>query len=170
MSHEERLRNIKLGLSGDGKIPIAIDAGLVTGSHSLSQWMAHKFNQNFDQYDRAIDAVYNDTHIGGSRLHHLLDGQHDILGAFKAVQNVKADDSFVTEFLQAGEHLLRDTSSVSGINPFVSFTQDQFNQIAEIAKNFGISKLFLSDALTVNGSELLGGTVAILSTLLLGKN
>jgi hypothetical protein len=48
----------------------------------MAGWLADKFNKNFDEYDAAIDAIYNKTHIGGSRYHHLIDGQHDIFGAF----------------------------------------------------------------------------------------
>ncbi|MFC4801347.1 hypothetical protein ACFPA1_18625 [Neobacillus sp. GCM10023253] len=169
MEHEKRLQNIQRGLSGDGRIPIAMDAGLVTGSHSLAQWMAKQFNHNFDEYDRAIDSVYNSTHVGGSSYHHLLDGQHSAWGAFRAVKDVKADDSFLTEFLQAGEHLLRDLASVSGINPFFSLTPDQWDNLAGIAQSVGISKPFLADALTVNAPELLGGGIGLLSALLVGK-
>jgi hypothetical protein len=169
MDHQKRLNNIRLGLSGDGTLPIGMDSSLIVGSHSLAKWTATTFNHNFDEYDRAIDQVYNSTHIGGSNYHHLIDGQHSILGAFQAVKDVKADDSFVTEFLQAGEHLLRDTASVSGINPFFSLTKDQFDKIAFYVQDLGISKPFLADALTFNAPELLGGTMALLSTLLLGK-
>lgn len=169
MEHEKRLNNIRVGLNGDGTIPIAFDVGLNVGSYSLAGWAAEKFNHNFDDYDRAIDAVYNSTHVGGSSYHHLLDGQHSILGAFQAVKDVKADDSFVTEFLQAGEHLLRDTASISGINPFFSLTSEQFNSLASLVQPLGISKPFLADALTINAPELLGGIIALLSTIILGK-
>ncbi|MGG3563252.1 hypothetical protein ABES03_16805 [Neobacillus rhizosphaerae] len=169
MEHEKRLRNIQMGLSGDGRFPILMEAGLVTGSQPLAHWMAQQFNHNFDDYDTAIDAVYNSTHVGGSSYHHLLDGQHTVWGAFRAVKDVKADDSFLTEFLQAGEHLMRDVTSVSGISPFFSLSTEQWDALASIVMPFGISKPFLVDALTVNGPELLGGTIALLSTLLVGK-
>ncbi|WP_462409373.1 hypothetical protein [Neobacillus sp. Marseille-QA0830] len=169
MEHNKRLKNVRNGFLGDGKIPIAIDTGFVTAGHSLAKWMAQQFNYNFDEYDQAIDSVYNQTHVGGSAFHHLLDGQHTVWGAFRAVQNVKADDSFVTEFLQAGEHLLRDVASVSGINPFFSLTSHQLDALSQLVMPFGISKPFLVDALTVNGPELLGGTIAMLSTLMVGK-
>lgn len=169
MEHETRLSHIRAGLSGDGRIPIALDSGLYTGSHSLAEWAAKTFNHNFDDYDRAIDAVYNNTHIGGSSYHHLFDEQHTILGTFQAVKDVKTDDSFVTEFLQAGEHLLRDVASVSGINPFFSLSPDQFDKLATVVQPLGISKPFLVDALTINAPELLGGVIALLSTIVLGK-
>ncbi|WP_121616364.1 hypothetical protein [Virgibacillus halodenitrificans] len=169
MNYNQRAKNVSLGLMGNGKAPIAFDAGLVAGSHSLSQWMASEFNHNFDEYDSAIDAVYNSSHIGGSSYHHLLDGQHTILGAFQAAQDVKADDTFATEFLQAGEHLLRDTASVSGVNPFFSLTQNQFEKLASVTESIGISKPFLADILTINGPELLGGLVTITSSIIMGK-
>lgn len=169
MEHEKRLNNIRAGLTGNGTVPISVDTGLNIGSYSLAGWAAEKFNHNFDDYDRAIDAVYNSTHLGGSSYHHLLDGQHSILGAFEAVKDVKADDSFATEFLQAGEHLLRDTASISGINPFFSLTSEQFNNLASLMQPLGISKPFLVDALTINAPELLGGVLALLSTIILGK-
>lgn len=169
LEYEKRVKNVSLGLMGNGRVPMAIDAGLIAGSHSLSQWMASEFNHNFDQYDSAIDAVYNSTHIGGSSYHHLLDGQHTILGAFKAARDVKADDSFATEFLQASEHLLRDTASVSGINPFFSLTPSQFEKLAGATESIGISKPILADILTINGPELLGGLVTITSSIILGK-
>ncbi|WP_423799934.1 hypothetical protein [Neobacillus sp. SAB-20_R2A] len=61
---------------------------------------------------------------------------------------------------------MRDTASVSGINPIFTLSQGQFDQLTDIAWHFGILKPFLADALTINGPELLGGTIAILSTLL----
>jgi hypothetical protein len=150
-------------------IAIPLDAALVAGSHSLAQWMAENYNHNFDEYDAAIDSVYNSTHIGGSSYHHLLDGQHTLLGAFHAARDVNTDDSFAKEIAQAGEHLLRDTASVSGINPFFSLTPDHFDRLADLAKHIGISKPFLADALTINGPELLGGTVALAASLMLGR-
>jgi hypothetical protein len=131
--------------------------------------MAHKFNHNFDEYDKAIDAVYNQTHVGGSQYHHLVDGQHSFWGAFQAVRDVKTDDSFVTELTKAGEHLLRDTASVSGINPFFSMSPETFDFLADNVRQFGISKPFLADALTINVPELLGGTLALGATLMLGN-
>lgn len=169
MEHDKRLGNIKNGRLGNGSILIGTDSALVTGSHPLAKWMAENFNHNFDNYDRAVDSIYNSTHVGGSNYHHILDGQHSVWGAFEAVQDVKVDDSFVTEFLQAGEHLLRDVASISGINPLFSFTLEQWEQLAGVAQQMGISKPFLADALTVNAPELLGGTIGLLSAIMVGK-
>jgi hypothetical protein len=83
------------------------------------------------------------------------------------VKDVKTDDSFLREMLQAGEHLLRDLASVSGINPFLS--PEQFTTLATIAQHFSISKSFLADALTINAPELLSGTIGLVASLLMGN-
>lgn len=170
MENKERLRRLKLGLPPLNDVPIYTDATLNAASSSLAKWMAETFNHNFDAYDAAIDSIYSSTRIGGSSYHHILDGQHDILGAFRAVKDVSYDDSFVKEILEASEHLLRDTASISGINPLFSLTSNQFDKLADMCATMGISKPYLADALTINGPELIGGSLALLSTLIIAKD
>lgn len=170
---KRKIKNIDLGIKNKKRIyGASVGAqGILAGEqgHNLAQWMAEKFNHNFDSYDSAIDSVYNQIHIGGSAYHHLLDGQHTIWGAFKAVQDTKIDDSWAKELGQAIEHLVRDTASVSGINPFFSLSPEQFNNLGSIVSSIGISKEYLADALTLNGPELLGGSVALIGSIILGK-
>ena len=137
--------------------------------HQFAQWLADNFNENFDAYDRAIDSVYNNTHIGGSLYHHLIDGQHSIYEAYQAVKGASPDDSFFRELYEASEHLLRDMLSVSGINPLFSMSQETFNKISEWLSPLGISKMYLADALTVNGPEILGGFLSIIPFLIARK-
>jgi len=170
---KNKLKNIDLEINNKLNVDTSAAAfqGIVGGEqgHNLAQWLADKFNHNFDEYDTAIDSIYNQSHIGGSAYHHLLDGQHSIWGAFKAVQGVSIDDSWVTEIGQAAEHLIRDTASVSGINPFFSLSPEQFDNIGSIVSNIGISKEYFADALTINGPELLGGSVALIGSIIMGK-
>jgi len=153
-----------------GTISLGVE-GFLAGStgHELAKWMAHTFNKNFNDYDRAIDAVYNSSHIGGSHYHHIIDGQHDIFGAFQAAKSVKADDGFTDEALEALEHLARDITSVSGINPFLSLTPEQFDYIANLLSGVGISKSYFADAMLVNASELIGGGIALCSSIILRR-
>jgi hypothetical protein len=137
-------------------------------THWLNGWLADNFNKNLDAYDKQIDCVYNRNHIGGPQLHHLLDGQHTIWGAFKTVHDVSQDDTWVKELSQAGEHLLRDTASRSGANPFLGFTPEQFNHVAGLVEGVGISKAYLADALTINGTELIGGVIALAAAVIMG--
>jgi len=151
-----------------GTTVLGIEAALAgVPGHELAKWMADTFNKNFTDYDRAIDAVYNSSHIGSSHYHHLIDGQHDIFGAFHAASEVKADDGFNDEALAALEHLARDTASVAGINPFLSLTPEQFNKVSDSLANIGISKSYFADAMLVNGPELIGGGIALCSSILL---
>jgi len=172
-SIRRRRTKITLGLpSNDGVANGAVITESVIAGPSgdtLAQWLAGEYNHNFDEYDSAVDSAYNTTHIGGSAYHHLIDGQHDILGAFGAVHDVSVDDTWLTELCQACEHLLRDTMSVAGINPFLSFTSEQFDHVASLVSQIGISKAYLADALTLTGPELLGGSVALAASLLLAK-
>lgn len=170
MNEKDRIRRLKLGGGiKTEEVARVADVGLVAGSGEVARWMAKEFNKNFDAYDRAIDAVYNNIGIGGSRYHHLLDGQHHLLGALRAVRDVSADDGFAREFMEAGEHLLRDAASVSGINPFFSLTAEQFNAIAKALRPLGVSKPFLADAWTFNAPELLGGVMGMGAILAISK-
>jgi hypothetical protein len=167
------LNNIDLGIDNRKFFDTtqATFQGIIAGEqgHTLAQWLAEKFNHNFDAYDSAIDSIYNQAHIGGSVYHHLIDGQHSIWGAFKAIQDANLDDSWAQSLGHAAEHLIRDTASVSGINPFLTLTPHQFDQIGSLVSHIGITKEYLADALTVNGPELLGGSIALVSAIILGK-
>ncbi|MCF6159591.1 MAG: hypothetical protein E3K32_13710 [wastewater metagenome] len=169
----KKLKRIDLEMNNKKNADITSVAfqGIAGGEqgHTLAQWLADKFNHNFDEYDSAIDSVYNQTHVGGSAYHHLLDGQHSIWGAFKSVQDVSINDSWAAEIGQTTEHLIRDMTSVSGVNPFFSLSPAQFDILGSIVSNVGISKEFFADALTINGPELLGGSVALISSIMIGK-
>lgn len=92
------------------------DAALGSGSgHALAQQLAATINTpNSTVYDKAIDSVYLSTHTGGSQLHHLVDGQHDIFGAFEAAARALPGDSLWQEVMGAAQHLGKDLFSVSG--------------------------------------------------------
>ena len=99
MDKHIRRRVTKIGLNLPSSGGLATGGVITQGAlaadsgHSLAQWLASEFNHSFDAYDKAIDAAYNSTRVGGSWYHHIVDGQHDILGAFRAVQDVSADDT-----------------------------------------------------------------------------
>lgn len=168
---KRRVKAIELGIK-PGRVDMR--AGLISAlagepGYRLDQWMAATFNHNFDAYDRAIDTAYNATHIGGSQLHHLVDGQHSLLGALTAVKDVAVDDTFANELAQASEHLLRDTASVSGTNVLYSVEPATFHKVASVAAGAGVSKSYLADAMSVNGSELLGGALGLAAAIVVAR-
>ena len=125
----------------------------------MEQWFT-KFNINKDIYDSAIDSVYNQTHIGGSLYHHLYDGQHTILGAWKAAVNALPDDTHFRAIVDGTEHLVRDICSKSGINPFFGLTKGQHEGLAAVTH---LPKSWLADMITFNAAELLGAAIASLA-------
>lgn len=136
----------------------------------IAGWFADKFNTNSNIYDSAIDSVYNSTRVGGSTLHHLVDGQHSLWGAIKAARDASPDDSFLDEVGGALEHLARDTASKSGINPFFSMEPAAYHRFAEgVQDTLGVSKSWVADALTFNAPEVVGAGLGVIP-LALGWN
>ena len=129
--------------------------------HTRAQTLAAVINTpNVTVYDKAIDSVYLSTHVGGSRLHHLLDGQHDIFGAFEAASKALPDDSLWQEVLGTAQHLGKDLFSVSGL-PVVSVNPDTYAKMSNWAHDhLHISKRWLGDLLQINGMELFSGMLA----------
>lgn len=154
---------VKLGTSSKAiteKTSIWVNAVLSTEFvKGIEQWFT-RFNVNKDMYDTAIDSVYNTTHVGGSGLHHIVDGQHSIWGAFKAAKSASPTDIDFQAFANSTEHLTRDMCSVSGINPFLNITKGQFDKVASFTH---IPKKWLADALTFNAAELIGTAIATLA-------
>lgn len=137
-----------------------------TSSKSVEQWLASVINTaNTTAYDKAIDSVYLNTHLGGAKLHHLIDGQHDIIGAFKAASDALPDDSLLSEIFGTAGHLLKDLFSVSGI-PIISINPDTYRQNSTwISEHLGVSKSWQGDLLQINALELFGGTLSIVSSI-----
>jgi len=141
------------------QLSILLNAALATQwVKGLEEWFT-RFNISKDIYDKAIDANF---HIGGSRFHHLVDGNHTILGAVKAAVEASPNDSNLTAIFNAFEHLFRDMCSKSGISPFLHVTKDQLDQIAAFTH---LPKTWLNDFLTFNSAEVLGAAVAVLAVV-----
>lgn len=150
-----------------GAASAALNAMLASpAGDALARWTADTFNHNSTPYDAAIDAVYNETHIGGSVGHHLVDGQHSIAGAFEAAAGALPNDSLLDEVSGAVEHLLRDLASVSGINPVMTMSPDTLVGLQDTLQGaLGVSRSWTTDALTINAPEVLGGFLGLLPLL-----
>ena len=135
--------------------------------HALDSLLSHAINTpNTTIYDRAIDSVYLSTHVGGSGLHHLVDGHHDLIGAFEAARAATPHGSLGHEILGTAHHLAKDLFSVSGL-PVVSLKPDTYaHSSAWIQQHLGISKSWQADFLQINGMELLGSGLAAAAVVL----
>ncbi len=149
-----RFRCHKTGLLAD---PVL---GSASG-HGLAQRLAELINTpNTTVYDKAIDSVYLSLHTGGSKLHHLVDGQHDIFGAFEAAAKARPDDSLWQELMGTAQHLGKDLFSVSGL-PVVSLEPGQFHAMSSwLNEHLHIPREWLGDMLQINALELFSGILA----------
>jgi hypothetical protein len=135
--------------------------------HSLAQQLAGFINTpNTTVYDKAIDSVYLSTHTGGSQLHHLVDGQHDIFGAFDAAAKALPNDSTWQEVMGTAQHLGKDLFSVSGL-PVVSLEPSQYQSATLwLNEHLHIPKNWLGDLLQINGLELFSGVLSVAAVVI----
>ncbi len=106
-------------------------------SHDLSGWLQEIAKGSATIYDKAMDATYNATHIGGS-FHRLFDGSHTIPGAFEAARGASADDSIVHEALGTLQGLVRDGTTPRGL-PLANWNKETFDHVAgTLESNFHI--------------------------------
>lgn len=155
--------------AAEGSATVAVGGNTLLGTdfdRALAGWFADTYNYNSNIYDKAIDSVYNSTHVGGSSFHHIVDGNHSLWGAWRAAHDASPNDHWWEELGGALEHLARDTASRSGINPFFSLEPATFTWLS---KTLGVSKGYLGDMLTFNAPELIGAGLGVVP-LALGWN
>lgn len=137
-------------------------------SDNVNSWLQAIAEGSATIYDKAMDATYNATHLGGGH-HRLFDGGHTIPGAFDAARGASTDDNIVHEALGTIQGLFRDGTTPQGL-PLANWSKETFDHVAgTLESNFHISKEWFYDLNTYDATELLGGTVGILA-LALGWN
>jgi len=131
----------------------------------ISRALAAKYNKNTEIYDKIIDSNYIKTGVGGSTLHHNLDGSHTWTGAINALKEELSEESEIILVYNAMIHLAKDFTTPSGINPFLS--PQQFTQTKNfLVESFNIPKSTVNDLLNLNFTELCGTSVATVSLIL----
>ena len=116
-------------------------------------------------YDKAMDAEFIATHIGGAQ-HRLFDGGHTIFGAFRAGHAASPDDSIIQEAMGTLHGLLRDVSTPSGL-PLANWDYETYHRVAEaLESNSHIPKSWFYDLNTYDAADLLGGAVGAVALIL----
>ena len=116
-------------------------------------------------YDKAMDAEFIATHIGGAQ-HRLFDGGHTIFGAFRAGHAASPDDSIIQEAMGTLHGLLRDVSTPSGL-PLANWDYETYHRVADtLESNFHIPKSWFYDLNTYDAADLLGGAVGAVALIL----
>ena len=116
-------------------------------------------------YDKAMDAGYRETHIGGPN-HRLFDGGHTISGAIDAAREASPDDTIIEEAWETVQGLLRDGTTERGL-PLATWDKATYDRVAEtLTSNFHISKDWFYNLNTYDAAELLGASIGVVSLAL----
>jgi len=160
---DKKEQGIDAGLKNGDHVPAAVavfgDEGL---SGEVNGFLSDVFNRNSTAYDRAIDAAYVRDGIGSSATHHITDGSHTFWGAFEAADGALPHDSHLDAATGAFEHLMRDLTTKSGINPAVSMDPASLERLKDALEGTaGVSRSWVNDMLTVNAFEAVGALLSL---------
>ena len=133
-------------------------------STTVNGWLQDLVSGTPTIYDRAMDATYNATQIGGS-YHRMFDGSHTIPGAFQAIRDASPDDNVLQEADGLLQALARDATTPRGL-PLVNWNKDTFNGLADTMGSFGIPRDWLADMVNYDAVELAGASIGIVALAL----
>ena len=116
-------------------------------------------------YDRALDANYLATHIGGS-YHRLFDGSHDLFGAVRAARDASPDDSVIQEAIGTLQALFKDVTTVRGL-PIATWDYETYYQVVGyLDDNFHIPRNWFYDLNTYDAAELVSSSIGVVALAL----
>ena len=105
-------------------------------------------------YDKALDAEYLETKIGGGE-HRLFDGGHDVFSAWDRAKEALIDDPFHQEVIGYVGALWKDVTTTQGL-PFFSVSKENFDSWVEKASSWipGVNRDDLYDLLSFDAMEI----------------
>ena len=117
-------------------------------------------------YDKAIDAKYLATSIGGGK-HRLFDGGHTLSGALQAAREASPDDSIAEVAFGYMQGLFRDVTTPKGL-PLASWDKATYDQASAFMRSeFGIPKSWFYDLNSFEAAEVLGSAIGVLAVTLM---
>lgn len=129
------------------------------------RWMRDTFESAATVYDKAMDAEYIRTHIGGG-FHRLFDGGHDLVGAWKAARDALPNDTRFDEIHGYLLGLWKDVVTPRGL-PVVTWDIETFKAFSEtLQQALGVTPGWVTDMASYTATEL-GGSIAAVAALLL---
>ena len=138
-------------------------------SVEIDRWLTGVLASPATIYDKAMDATFLTTHVGGS-YHRLFDGGHSLLGAIKAGHGASPDDSIIEEAVGTVSAIFHDFVTVRGI-PFFTWDKATFDNVAGMLEsNLHIPKSWFYDLNTINATELLTASVGTFALILNWNN
>ncbi|MCY4499826.1 MAG: hypothetical protein OXC14_21415 [Rhodospirillaceae bacterium] len=160
----KRVLTAALALS-DGLLMTA--QGLLASSLSadLNELLQATVKGSATIYDKALDAEYLRTHIGGAN-HRMFDGGHTIAGAIGAVRDASPDDTVIAEAMGFLEAMFKDLSTPKGL-PLANWDKATYDHAsAYLQSNFGIPRDWFYDINSYDGADVLGGVIGFVAVTL----
>jgi len=133
-------------------------------AHQIDSWLGHAFAGTATGYDKAMDAIYNATHIGG-HWHRLVDGNHDLVGAWQAISNAYPDDPLLQQISGYVAAVWKDMVTPDGI-PVVSVSPDTLQAFHKLGESIGVSHTWVNDMLGYTATELTGAITGVVAIIL----
>jgi len=135
---------------------------------AMDRWMRATYGGGkATLYDRAMDAVYAKTHVGGAD-HRLFDGGHDLLGAWRAAGEAAAarGDDLAQQVAGYASALWKDVVTPKGL-PVMTFDKASFDAVAaHLSADYGIPVAWIKDMATFTATEVVGAAIAAIAVAL----
>ena len=152
-----------LGGAASGAVAHVHDLGLGLLSTELTRdldaYLAKLVKGAPTLIDKAMDAKYNATRLGGG-LHRLFDGGHTLLGACQAAKKADIDGGIVARAMGVMLGLSRDVTTPAGL-PFFTWDKDTYDRASSYLKNtFGIPKKVFSDLNTYRATDIISSLMS----------
>lgn len=131
---------------------------------ALNAWLRDSYTTGRATiYDRAMDAVYNKTHIGGG-YHRLFDGGHTLHGAWSACQGLGGSiPEDINGYLKA---LWKDLATPMGL-PLATWDKATFDALStSLNTHFGISRYWLAHAVSTTATQMVSDASSVLAVAL----
>ena len=131
----------------------------------LLKWSESVTEGSANIYDKALDAEYLRTHIGGGD-HRLFDGGHDLLSAWGRVKDASQDDSLTQEVVGYASAIWKDVTTAKGL-PFANVDKSSFDGwVDKLSAIPGVNREYLYDLLSFDVFEVLSTGLGALGILL----
>jgi len=132
--------------------------------NELLSWSKGLSNGIETIYDKAMDAEYIKTQIGGG-YHRMFDGGHSPINAWEKVKNASDTDSFNQEVIGYASAMWKDMTTKMGL-PFTTVDKENFDQAGEALKaSTGIEKESFYDLASYDVFEVFSTALGLVGAM-----
>jgi hypothetical protein len=138
-------------------------------SEALLKWTESISKSTATIYDKAMDADYLRSHIGGGN-HRMFDGNHDLVGAWQTIRDAAPGDTFVQDAVGYADAIWKDVTTTKGL-PFFTWNKENYEVTAQwVADNIPFAtKSWFYDLNSLDIGEIAGASVSGVAAVLMLK-